>query len=70
MFEEDAKNISSDHVPIEDFSLYAEPQLAGELSRVVEQYKFGVQTGKSAMMHVRGGRVEGRDATLAGHNVE
>jgi adenine-specific DNA-methyltransferase len=70
MFEEDAKNISSDHVPIEDFSLYAEPQLAGELSRVVEQCKFGVQTGESAMMHVRGGYVEGRDATLAGHDVE
>ncbi len=70
MFEEDAKNISHDHVPIEDFSLYAEPQLAGELSRVVEQCKFGVQTGKSAMMHLRGGYAEGRDATLAGHNVE
>jgi hypothetical protein len=70
MFEEDPKNISYDHVPIEDFSLYAEPQLATELSRVVEQCKIGVQTGKSAMMHLRGGYAEGRDATLAGHNVE
>jgi adenine-specific DNA-methyltransferase len=46
IFEEDVKSISYGHVPIEDFTLYAEPQFANELSLAIEQCESGVHTGK------------------------
>lgn len=46
MFEEDTNTVSSGHVPIEDFSLYAEPQLADELSSVVEQCNSAVNASR------------------------
>lgn len=46
MFEEDVKNISYGHLPIEDFTLYAEPRLANDLSLVVEQCRSGMCSGK------------------------
>ena len=45
MFEEE-KLVSSGHVPIEDFSLYADPQLADELSLVIEQCEPEVHSSK------------------------
>jgi hypothetical protein len=46
MFEEDENIVSYGHVPIEDFTLYAEPQLADELSLVVEPCESGVHSSK------------------------
>jgi adenine-specific DNA-methyltransferase len=45
MFEEE-KLVSSGHVPIEDFSLYTEPQLADELSLIIEQCESEVHSSK------------------------